>query len=119
MSEENVNKEAYKQAEKELLEGKVQKVKGYILETLKKLERKKQDKELIEEEIRILKLDLEDLRQGKFDKIEERIENSWVAKGLGNHLHFQINSQTALPPGWNWADNTAGTYNTGYKIYYF
>lgn len=111
MSEEKINKEAFKQAEQELLEQKVEKVKGYILETLKKLEKKKQDKELIEEEIRILKLDLEDLRQGKFDKIEERITNSPVAKST-SVVH--ISGIANYPSSW-----TNGTYNTGYKIYYF
>jgi hypothetical protein len=128
----DVNKEAFKQAEKELLELQVEKVKGFILETLKKMEVKKKEKEKIDEELRILKMDIEDLRNGRFDKIEERIEKSKVARGVSVNP-FTINGQNGQQLGvttvgysmtstancLNWQNATSGTYQLGDKIIYF
>jgi hypothetical protein len=131
MSEEkikDINKEAYKQAEKELLEGQVKKVKGYILETLQKLEDKKQEKEKVEEQIRILKLDLEDLRNGRFEKIEERIEKSKVARGISvnpivyNNGIITGTTSTGREIGNDvvWVNYTSGTYtlSNGTNFYF-
>jgi predicted nuclease with TOPRIM domain len=123
----DVNKEAFKQAEKELLEIQVEKVKGFILETLKKMEVKKKEKEKIDEELRILKMDIEDLRNGRFDKIEERIEKSKVARGvsvnpfvISNSPVQQFANQILLGQAQclNWNNATSGTYNADGKVYY-
>jgi predicted nuclease with TOPRIM domain len=114
-----INKEAYKQAEKELLEKRVNEVKGFILETLEKIERKKKEKSKIEEELRVLKLDIEDMKNGKFDKIEERIEKSSVARGVS----------IVVVPGWSnttsiwdntstWPSLVSGTYTVNGRSYY-
>ncbi len=92
MSEKDINKEAYEQAEKELLEGRVEKVKGYILLTLQKIEAKKEEKQRIDEELRVLKLDLDDLRKGNFKKIEERQEKSKTAKRVSVRITPVITS---------------------------
>jgi len=131
MSEEkikDVNKEAFKQAEKELLEQQVEKVKGFILETLKKMEVKKKEKEKIDEELRILKMDIEDLRNGRFDKIEERIEKSKVARGVSVNpfVNLAMNQQLGLNHfsnqsqciNANWFVATSGTYDANGKVYY-
>lgn len=130
MSEKDINKEAYKQAEKELLENRVKEVKGYILETLEKIEAKKKEKAKVEEELRVLKLDVEDLRNGNFDKIDERIEKSSVARGvsviINNHnvmplvQRYTVSdtvtttaSDSSMVIGGNvWLSATAGTYET-------
>lgn len=131
MSESDINHEAFKLAEKELLDRKVTEVKGYILETLEKMEAKKRDKELIEEELRILKLDLEDLRKGNFDKIEERKEKSKVARnisvminhdpGCGLQSWSSLNySSVGSNLGGDWKTYTAGTYKLGNgTVFYF
>jgi len=112
-----INKEAYKQAEKELLEKRVNEVKGFILETLEKIERKKKEKARIEEELRVLKLDIEDMKNGKFDKIEERIEKSSVARGVS----------IVVSPGWSstlihtnatWPGLVSGTYTVNGRSFY-
>ena len=115
-----INKEAYKQAEKELLEKRVNEVKGFILETLEKIERKKKEKARIEEELRVLKLDIEDMKNGKFDKIEERIEKSSVARGVS----------IVVSPGWSdtlntwnnqnvtWPGLVSGTYMVNGRSFY-
>ena len=111
-----INKEAYKQAEKELLEKRVNEVKGFILETLEKIERKKKEKARIEEELRVLKLDIEDMKNGKFDKIEERIEKSKVARGI---------SVINFPSPFYWDGNQnvwngliSGTYTVNDRSFY-
>ena len=68
---EDLNKEAYKQAEEELKAEKVAVVKDFVLKTLRKIDETKKKKELIEEQLRILNKDLEDLRNGDFSKMKE------------------------------------------------
>lgn len=146
MSEKEINKQAYEQAQKEMLENRVKEIKGYILETLEKIEEKKKVKERVEEELRILKLDLEDLRNGKFDKIEERLIKSKKARDVSviQEVHFYSASPnfTTISPytysssssgscsssmtlnnlancSTDWLNLTAGTYPTADgKIFY-
>lgn len=122
----DINKEAYKQAEKELLENKVKEIKGYILETLEKIEQKKKEKEKIEEELRILKLDLEDMRNGNFEKIEERKRKSPLARNISVYVPNGI-VNSFFNSGWtgtnltyinDWNTLTSGTYTTSSKIFY-
>ena len=118
----DVNKQAFEQAEKELLDKRVSEVKGYILETLEKIETKKKEKEKIDEELRVLKLDLDDLRSGKFEKIEERMSKSPISKEVSFKWiqpAFPFNPFPPINQAFNWLDNTSGTYQTKTKIYYF
>lgn len=130
MTKSDVNKEAFKQAQEELLKDRIKEVKDFILQTLNKIEAKKKEKARVEEELRVLKLDLEDLRHGNFDKIEERREKSKVAKGVSvtipSDFMWYSNTLTALDyaatnagvgctvsSGTNsWVSNTSGTYLT-------
>ena len=118
----SINEEAYKQAEKELLEKKdaeekrkVEEVKGYILQTLERIEQKKKAKSRTEEELRVLKLDLDDLRNGKFKKIEERNKKSEVARGVSACV---MNYPVVVTTD-NWITLTGGTYRTGSGINYY
>jgi len=116
---ENINKKAFEQAEKELLEEKVKHVKDYILTTLRTIEVKKKEKAKVEEELRVLKLNIEDLRNGRFDKLEERITKSKVAHdvtpvipnffGVSNHLLGTLSTSISS----DWMNLTSGTYNVG------
>jgi len=72
--------EAFKEAQKEVNEKELKQLKGYFKQVLTAIEVKKKQKERVEEELRILKLDLEDLKAGKFDKIKERQKKSEVAR---------------------------------------
>ena len=130
MREKDLNKIAYKQAEKELMEQKISKVKDYILETLETMEKKKVEKARVEEEMRILKLDLEDLRQGNFKKIEERKKLSEVASCVSVDLSkdfasqqcnsLLVNNFTTQGTSVDWMTYTSGTYplSNGKTIYY-
>jgi hypothetical protein len=128
MSEEKINQEAFKKAEAELFDHKVDVVKELMLETLEKIEKKKKEKELLDEELRILKLDIEDLRKGDFKKIDERVQKSKVARGIsitlprelfvpGNYTYYPGTENMGYTTTWN--DATCGTYTTTNKVYYF
>jgi hypothetical protein len=83
--------EAFKQAQNELNNADLEFLRGEFKKLLQTIEEKKQEKERVEEELRILKLDLEDLKLGKLDKIKERQEKSPVAKNVSpvNNYVFQ------------------------------
>jgi len=77
---EELAKEAFKEAENSLKEKQKQVVKDIVLKTLEKLDRIKKEIKEKQEEERILKLDLEDLKAGKIDRIVERQEKDPKAK---------------------------------------
>lgn len=122
MSELTISKKALELAEQELLNQRVEEIKGYITKTLQNIEFKKKEKERIEEELRVLKLDLEDLRSGKFDKIEERIQKSPVARNLSLRVYGGIAKPFSIMPQipfiGDWNNLTSGTFNVNGKIFY-
>ena len=80
MSNKEIAKEAFAQAEKEAREKQVTVVKKIVEKTLEKIDSvSKQIKEL-QEEKKILELDIDDLKAGKIDQICERQEKSNKAK---------------------------------------
>ena len=112
---------AYEQAEDEIKDKDIEKLKDYFKLILTKIEEQKKVKEGADEKLRILKLDLEDLKLGKIEKIKERYQLSPVAKSVlplpswaGD---IMLCSYTTQP---NWFN---GTYNitTGgnIKTFYF
>jgi Zn-dependent M16 (insulinase) family peptidase len=114
MSEKDLNKQAFAEVEKQLQDQKIAKVKEYILQTLNSIDIKKNEKARIEESLRILNLDLEDLRNGKFDKIEERNKSSQLAQSISSYLPIDMPFKVI-----NWPELTNGTYQTQFKIWYF
>jgi hypothetical protein len=79
MTEKTV-KEGYQLAEKELKDKQVQEVKKIVLKTLEKLNEKQKEKTTLEEEIRLLRMDIDDLKEGRLDRIQERQEKDAKAK---------------------------------------
>jgi hypothetical protein len=73
-------KKAFQLAEKELEETKINKLKEVVKQTLEKIEYLIKEKGRLEEKIKILKMDIDDLKVGRLDKIEERQKTSEVAK---------------------------------------
>jgi len=126
MSELTISKKALELAEQELLNQRVEEIKGYMTKTLQNIESKKKEKERIEEELRILKLDLEDLRGGKFDKIEERIQKSPTARNLSLKIYGTSPFPFSVIPQFpfidastgDWNSLTSGTFNINGKIFY-
>ncbi|PJB52884.1 MAG: hypothetical protein CO099_10180 [Bdellovibrio sp. CG_4_9_14_3_um_filter_39_7] len=117
-------KDALLQVEQEQKDKQLEELKGYFRKTLEAIENKKAEKERIEEELRVLKLDLEDLKEGKFKKIEERQNEAPTAKRV-SVIHFE---RTFWPqphpsqfPWWNdWYGGTWTVNSTsGRKTFYF
>jgi hypothetical protein len=78
MSNENIKK-AFGDAEKELQQEEIEKIKGVVRSYLEEIQekqdkRKKKQAEIdeIDEEIKLLKKDLDDLKAGRLDRMEER-----------------------------------------------
>lgn len=111
-------KKAYQEVNKEIDNAKIEQfkkeVRAYKQEQLEQQERLKNEKEKIEEKLRIVKLNLENLDNGKFEAIEERMRKSDLAKQLSTFTWINV------PSIWdtNW---TGGTYrtSTNNRTFYF
>lgn len=75
-------KKAFKSAEKDLKKKEIEKFKKIVTATLDKLETKKRARQKLDKEIHILKKDIDDLKSGRLDKIEERQENDKEAEEI-------------------------------------
>jgi len=71
MDKERIKK-GYEVAKQELQEEEINRVKEVIKATLRKMEDLKQQKRKLEKQIKILRLDIEDFKSGRLDRIEER-----------------------------------------------
>ena len=80
MDMKQIAKEAIEEAEKETREKQKQLVKDIVLKTLEKLNHVRKELKEKQEEERILKMDLDDLKEGKIDRIVERQETDPKAK---------------------------------------
>lgn len=93
-------KEAFGLAEKEAQREKKEKIKNIILETLKKLEDLKKEKEELDRKIKILKRDLEDFKQGRLDLIEERQKKDELARKISIARVEKIIEHHYYPKPW-------------------
>jgi len=134
-------RKGYELAQKEFRKKQIEKVKEIVMKTLEKLEDLKKQKKEIEEKIRILKMDIEDLKQGRFDRILERQEKDKKAKEISvvkiekkdnNDYSFDVSYSYYPSTGWTLTSNvsdtsitvdpyiaktyTVGTYKVGDKI---
>ncbi len=87
--EQELVKQAAREAENSLREKQVEEVKKIVLKTLEKLDALKRDRESaqdrvkdIDEKIKLLKMDIEDLKDGRLDRMAERQEKDPEAKGV-------------------------------------
>ncbi len=113
---------AYKEVDNEIDNNKLelfkQEVKAYKLEQLNKQEELKSSKEKIEEKLRIVKLNLDNLDKGNFEAIEERMKRSENARLLSNFNFYVPDLGRVFDPIW-----TTGTFHVttqnGKKTFYF
>ena len=98
---------AFEMAQDEVTNSGLEDIKREFKQVLSLIEQKKQQKEQIEEEIRVLKLDLEDMKAGKFDKIKQRQDNSSMAKRV-SPVTMSYNPQ-ALEDWWKQTWNITWT----------
>lgn len=82
------NEKAFKEAEKEIAKERVEEIKELMKSILQKIQDYQDQKSEAEEAIRLLKLDLEDLRAGKLDKIRQRHEQSKKSVAYSRGIDF-------------------------------
>lgn len=80
MTNSEIAKKAWDLATKESEEKQVQEIKKIVTETLKKLDDVKSRIKELQDEKKILELDIDDLKEGKLDRIEERQQKDPKAK---------------------------------------
>lgn len=115
--------QGFKEAEQEFKERLSKEVKAQTLRTLERLEKEKANKANVEENIRILKMDLDDLKEGRLDKIKERQDKSSQARAISeiDLLKLQNGGTAAMIQSlpvtyfYTW---TSGTYPTTTRTYY-
>jgi hypothetical protein len=78
----DIVKEGFQAAEKDLKEKQVAEVKRIVTKTLEKLEQVQKDARKLKEEERVLKMDIDDLKEGRLDRISERQEKDPEAKKI-------------------------------------
>ena len=79
MTEAHV-KEGFALAEKEMREKQVAEVKKIVLKTLEKIKEQDKIRDEAAKKVKILKMDIDDLKEGKIDRIVERQEKDEEAK---------------------------------------
>jgi len=72
MTQKEIVKEGVKLAENEMKEEEIKRIKIIVKTTLEILKQKEEQRQKLDEEIRILKRDLEDMKDGRIDRIKER-----------------------------------------------
>lgn len=77
-----ITKEAFKLAEKEIKDEEKMHIKDVVKATLEKLRKKETEKHAVEEEIKILRKDIDDLKEGRIDRIKERQDIDTKAKDV-------------------------------------
>lgn len=80
--EKEIIKKAFESAEKETQEKQVEFIKKIVQKYLEKIDSLSKEKEKVDEEMRLLKKDLDDLKAGRLDKIEERQKVDPEAKNI-------------------------------------
>jgi len=106
MNEKDI-KNAYNLAEKEIeaekkkeYDKQVEEVKEIVKRTLTELESLKEKKRETEEKIKVLKLDLDDLKQGKLERIKERQDKDPLAKKVSVIIIKEKVIRETIPSPW-------------------
>jgi len=113
------NQKAFKEAEQELQKDRITEIKNIMKSILQNIQDEKEKKAKAEENLRLLKLDMEDLRAGKIEKIKERHEKSKTAReispiteeSLSGLEAYSSSISTSTSATIDWKDATSGTYN--------
>lgn len=100
MDNKKISKEALAELEKEKAEKTKEEFKQYFKDTLQEIEIQKKNKETIEEKIRILNKDLDDLKNGDLEKIKERQDKSELAKQTSRVVIKKMIVKVIKEPDW-------------------
>lgn len=80
MTDKEIVKKAFEQAEQDARDKQVAEVKKIVTKTLEKLDAVKKELKAKHEEERLLKMDIDDLKEGRLDRIAERQDKDPEAK---------------------------------------
>jgi len=102
MSDKEVVKQAFAEAEKEAREKQVGEVKRIVVKTLEKLEDVRKNLKKLQEEEKILKMDIDDLKDGRLDRISERQEKDPESKKVSVVLIIKEKEVIREVSPWYW-----------------
>lgn len=85
-----IAKRAFEDAQKELDETKIERLKEVVKDTLKRISKIDDEIKELTEEKRLLKLDIDDLKEGRLDRIEERQKTDAKAKKVSRIIVERI-----------------------------
>lgn len=98
-------KKAVSLAEKEAQEKEINRIKKIVQKYLEKIAEKTKEKKEIEEDLRILKKDLDDIKSGRLDKIEERQAKDKRAHRISLITVHRIDKDyVPMKPRWSYYD---------------
>lgn len=131
MTQKDIVSNAIQQLEKEKQEAEISKIKGIVKAYLEKILNKKEQIKIIQKELKELEMDLDDLKSGRLDKIEERQEKDpnhnintliIVKRIEKEYLPFQpwrspwiVEWGNYLPSGNTWVDCSSTTTGTAFQ----
>ena len=105
----NLVKKAVEEAEKDLKDKQVKEVKKIVLETLEKINTLKDERKTAQEKVRdidkkikILKMDIDDLKEGRLDRISERQEKDKEARDTSVVIIIKEKEVIREYPYWQW-----------------
>lgn len=108
-------KKAFESAEQEIQEKEIAHYKGIIKDLLQRKKDKEKQKEELDNDIKLIKQDLEDLKAGRLDKIKERHDITPEATKISPINVTIINNQTFPTQPWRWVyavNTTPAIYHT-------
>lgn len=112
----DIVKKAIGEAEQELQQEEVNKIKAIVKKHLEKINDKQKQKAKLEEEIKYLKKDLEDMKAGRLDMIEERHETDEKAREIRIiEIHKIEKEYIPMRPWYSPYQITWAVSNTGYS----
>jgi|SRR5665213_484734 len=102
--EKEIVKKAFAEAENEAKEKQVQEVKRIVVKTLERLDAVKKEIKELQEKERVLKMDIDDLKEGRLDLIAERHEKDPEAKKISVVLIIKEKEYIPVmsPSPWYW-----------------
>ena len=99
--DKNFAKEGFEKATDELKENQIAEVKKVVLKTLEKIAGKTKERDKLSDEIRLLKMDIDDLKAGKIEHIVERQEKDPKAKEVAVVIIIKEKEIKEISP-WYW-----------------
>jgi len=116
MAFDSANKEIKQEEQKEHDE-RIDEVKLIVKTTLQEIEKLQDQKKEIEEKLKILKLDIEDLKEGKLERIKERQEKDPLAKQVSLIIIKETIREREVPVPSPWYTPYTITWNTPGVVY--